>query len=150
MPANKKENKQADLLSQAIKRKSTGANSSGSNSTSASATLMKLTDSSFEKIVRTNSKKHKRDEEDEDSNDFDSDNDSGEQEVQSKQEIKLKSHLIVAGILPGIGEYNSDSSSVSENSTDDDDNENEGNLDTHAIINRNSSDTSSAAKLSKM
>lgn len=150
MPSNKKENKQADLLSHAIKRKSSGANPT-TNPISASATLMKLTDSSFEKIVRTSSKKHKRDEEDdEDSNDINSDNDNDKQQETGQEKKSLTSHLMVAGILPGIGEYNSDSSSVSEDSTDDEDDDNVGGLDTHAILNRNSSDTSSAAKLSKM
>lgn len=158
LPTNKKENKQAELLAHAIKRKS-------SQPGSASSTLIKLANTSFEKITsdstrKTSSKLHLN-KENESSSDGSSESGSGDEsdtrgrkklkeEPKSTAAVSVRASQIVAGILPGLGDYDSDSSSVSENSTDDDHDENEGSLNTHALLNRKSSDISAAAKLTKL
>lgn len=61
----------------------------------------------------------------------------------------IKSNQIVLGILPGIGEYGTDSSSQSEDSSDDEDEANHAHLNTNALIEKNRTDYSGASKLNK-
>lgn len=57
------------------------------------------------------------------------------------------SSQIVVGVLPGLGEYDSNSSSESDSSDDDDDDESD--LNTSGIVSRNKNDSSAASKLTK-
>lgn len=60
---------------------------------------------------------------------------------------KATKSVIVAGILPGIGDYGSGSSSESDSSSDDDDDDEQ--LNTSEIIGREAESNSAASKLSK-
>ncbi|RNA09416.1 hypothetical protein BpHYR1_037927 [Brachionus plicatilis] len=129
LPTHKKENKQAELLSNiVVKRKSTG----NSNPTSTS-TLISSTEISFNKITK-------------------SDSDESEDQENEKNSKKLKSkksnqNQIVMGILPGIGDYDSNSSSLSDDSTDDENEKDDGDLDTNSLLTRGSGSGCAASKL---
>ena len=77
----------------------------------------------------------------------DEEENANKDDVVEKKKLKASTQII-AGILPGLGQYDSDSSSLSDETSDDE--ENERTLDTNAIINRNSSDVSGAGKLTKL
>jgi hypothetical protein len=53
------------------------------------------------------------------------------------------------GVLPGIGEYGTDSSSQSEDSSDDEDEANHAHLNTNTLLEKNRTDYSGASKLNK-
>lgn len=127
LPPHKKENKQAELLSNiVVKRKSTG----NTNATSAS-TLISSTDVSFNKITK-------------------SDSDDSDEDKKNTKKIKSKNNIknqIVMGILPGIGDYDSNSSSLSDDSSDDDNDKDDENLETNALLTRGSGSGCAASKL---
>jgi hypothetical protein len=113
LPASKKtEKKQSELLKSAVvlKRK-ISATLQGSTST-----LINSLDSSFEKVISTKKKNGQE------KNDNDDDDDTDDSYSDSEQNKKVKIFLpgqIVVGVLPGLGEYNTDSSSSEESSDDD-------------------------------
>jgi hypothetical protein len=109
LPQHKKENKQASLISNAIKRKSDPKKSA-------------LNTLSTESTRETDKKRSKEDETSDNDNDSSGD-ESSKKAKSSKTDFILPSAKIVIGVLPGLGEYNSSDSSDESSSDDDDDDE---------------------------
>lgn len=145
LPSHKKENKQAELLSSVVltKRKS--------QPTSAASALLKT--NVLPKSVTSLSSKDKEVSDESSSSDEEEDNQTAskrqkpDEEESTKKATSSTKSVIVAGILPGIGDYGSGSSSESDSSSDDDDDDDQ--LNTSEIIGREAESNSAASKLSK-
>jgi hypothetical protein len=106
-------------------------------------------DLSFKKLTDFTEQTSKA-ESDELTDDSDS-NDQTEEDTVPSAAKQLKrnnpSNQIVLGILPGIGEYGTDSSSQSDDSSDDEDEANHAHLNTNALLEKSRADYSGASKL---
>jgi len=110
-------------------------------------------DLSFKKLADFNEQMSKTE-----SDDLTDDSDSNDQAEDTvappgkhfkQNNSSIKSNQIVLGVLPGIGEYGTDSSSQSEDSSDDEDEANHAHLNTNALLEKNRTDYSGASKLNK-
>ena len=80
------------------------------SSSSSATALMNTLDSSFEKVISSKKVDHEKN----DKSESDSDSDKDESD---KKKSKISSQIVL-GVLPGLGDYNTDSSSSEESSDD--------------------------------